>query len=66
MLDDLDHFIRKWLPSYRSQGRHYLTVCIGCTGGQHRSVYLAEKLFERFSDHAGVVIRHRELDNRHG
>ena len=66
MLDDLDQFIRKWIPSYRNQGRHYLTVCIGCTGGQHRSVYIAEKLFERFAQIAGVVVRHRELDNHPG
>lgn len=61
--DDIEAFIRKWLPSYRRQGRHYLTVCIGCTGGQHRSVYVAETLCRRFAGTEGAVVRHRVLDN---
>ncbi len=61
MITDIEAFIRKWLPSYRAQDRHYLTVCIGCTGGQHRSVYTAEELGRRFSGVAGTVVRHRAL-----
>lgn len=60
---DIEHFIRKWLPSYAKQGRHYLTVCIGCTGGQHRSVYVAETLCKRFSKTEGALVRHRALAN---
>ena len=60
MIDDIEHFIRRWLPSYEAQNRHYLTVAIGCTGGQHRSVYVAQTLSERFKD-MGVVVRHRQV-----
>ncbi len=61
MLNDLTQFIEKWLPSFKSDNRSYLTICIGCTGGQHRSVYLVEKLAEHFKPGEQVVIRHREL-----
>ena len=44
MVDDIEGFIRKWLPAYIAQNRHYLTVAVGCTGGQHRSVFVAEEL----------------------
>ncbi len=65
MIDDIDHFIQKWLPKYCAQNRHYLTVSIGCTGGQHRSVYIAEALAHRFSERtSGVVLRHRTLDRQ--
>lgn len=60
---DIEQFIRKWLPSYAKQGRHYLTVCIGCTGGQHRSVYVAETLGKRFAATEGAIVRHRALAN---
>lgn len=62
MVDDIAGFIEKWLPQYTAQNRHYLTVCIGCTGGQHRSVYVAEALGRRFADRAGTIVRHRILD----
>ncbi len=63
MVDDIEQFINKWLPKYREQNRHYLTVSIGCTGGHHRSVYIAESLYKRFSKRFdGVVLRHRALD----
>ena len=61
MIDDIERFIRRWLPSYEAQNRHYLTVAIGCTGGQHRSVYVAQTLADRFHDVAGVVVRHRQV-----
>jgi len=59
-VNGIEAFVRRWLPSYAAQGRHYLTVCIGCTGGQHRSVYAAEALCRRF-EATGAVVRHRAL-----
>jgi len=61
MLSDITQFIEKWLPSFKNDNRSYLTICIGCTGGQHRSVYFVEKLAEHFKPKEQVVIRHREL-----
>ncbi len=61
MRNDIAGFIRSWLPSYVQDSRNYLTVGIGCTGGQHRSVYLAEWLQREFRDCARVLVRHREL-----
>ncbi|HIU84147.1 MAG TPA: RNase adapter RapZ [Candidatus Aphodousia gallistercoris] len=60
MVNDIEAFILKWLPSYKATNRQYLTVAIGCTGGQHRSVYVAETLAKRFSDKFPFVwLRHR-------
>ncbi|HBZ57984.1 MAG TPA: RNase adapter RapZ [Sutterella sp.] len=64
MIEDISRFIRKWLPTFESQHRHYFTVAIGCTGGQHRSVYVAETLKKRFSDISGTVVRHRQLSRK--
>ena len=61
MRDDIGRFIADWLPAYIRDNRNYLTVAIGCTGGQHRSVYLAEWLGRAFTDRARVLIRHRTL-----
>jgi UPF0042 nucleotide-binding protein len=62
MLDDIAHFLHKWLPSFESNNRSYMTVGIGCTGGQHRSVYVCEQLSKRFrSETNNVQVRHREL-----
>lgn len=61
MLHDIQTFVANWLPSYVADNRNYLTVAIGCTGGQHRSVYLAEKLAEHFLAQQQVLVRHREL-----
>ena len=58
-------FLHTWLPRFETDNRSYLTVAIGCTGGQHRSVYMAESLAEHFrTEHAKVTVRHRELDKR--
>ncbi|HEY4079118.1 MAG TPA: RNase adapter RapZ [Burkholderiaceae bacterium] len=54
-------FLRRWLPSFAMDQRSYLTVAIGCTGGQHRSVYLVETLAAEFAGHGQVLKRHREL-----
>lgn len=61
MLADIEQFVAKWLPAYQRDNRHYLTVAIGCTGGQHRSVYFAEQLAARFTGRAPVLVRHREI-----
>ena len=57
-------FLSRWLPNFAADQRSYLTVAIGCTGGQHRSVYLVEMLARQFSHHGHVLKRHRELDAR--
>ena len=62
MIGDIHRFLVNWLPQFEKENRSYITVAIGCTGGQHRSVYIAEKLREAFSGQAmPVQIRHREL-----
>jgi RNase adapter protein RapZ len=61
MRDDIARFIATWLPCYVRDNRSYLTVGIGCTGGQHRSVYFAEWLGRHFQDQARILVRHREL-----
>ncbi|MDP2432423.1 MAG: RNase adapter RapZ [Pseudomonadota bacterium] len=61
MLEDIRAFVAKWLPSYIKDNRSYFTVGLGCTGGQHRSVYFAEALADYFRDAQQVLIRHREL-----
>ena len=61
MFGDIRDFVERWLPSYIADNRSYLTIAIGCTGGQHRSVYLAEKLARHFEHQQQVLVRHREL-----
>jgi UPF0042 nucleotide-binding protein len=56
------HFLEVWLDALVRDHRSYVTVAIGCTGGQHRSVYLVEKLAEHFSKQRLTIKRHRELD----
>jgi len=60
MLADIRNFVAKWLPSFKTDNRSYLTVAVGCTGGQHRSVYMAEHLGAYFGDTERVIVRHRE------
>ena len=60
MYGDIYHFVASWLPDYARDNRNYLTVAIGCTGGQHRSVYLVERLARAFSPRYQVLVRHRE------
>ena len=63
MLGDIQHYIEKWLPSFDHDNRSYLTVAVGCTGGQHRSVYFVEQLSQYFKKYPQkVIVRHRELD----
>lgn len=61
MRADIARFVADWLPCYIRDNRNYLTVAIGCTGGQHRSVYLAEVLAREFAGQARVLVRHRTL-----
>jgi RNase adapter protein RapZ len=64
MLTQIADFVRRWLPAFEDDQRSYLTVAIGCTGGQHRSVYLVEQLAAQFARDLGTLVRHRELDAR--
>jgi UPF0042 nucleotide-binding protein len=61
MLADIGDYIERWLPAFVRDNRAYLTVALGCTGGQHRSVYFAERLARRFAGQAPVLVRHRQL-----
>ncbi|MEO0442518.1 MAG: RNase adapter RapZ [Pseudomonadota bacterium] len=62
MYNDIKVFLENWLPHYEANNRSYMTIAIGCTGGQHRSVYLCNKLTAFFSNsHDDVQYRHREL-----
>jgi UPF0042 nucleotide-binding protein len=64
MLDGIEAFLARWLPGLSHDQRSYVTVAIGCTGGQHRSVYMALQLAERFAARGATLVRHRELDAR--
>ena len=66
MLEDIRRHVEKWLPCFVRDHRSYLTVAIGCTGGQHRSVYLCETLAQHFSAHEQTLVRHRELGQAGG
>ncbi len=62
MLKDIRNYVEKWLPCFITDNRSYLTVAIGCTGGQHRSVYFVEQLSQYFMSQQKVLTRHRELN----
>lgn len=62
LFKDIAGFLERWIPRFEAEGRSYLTVAIGCTGGQHRSVFLAEALARQFKGPLfNVIVRHREL-----
>lgn len=63
MLDDINLFLSRWLPRMQVESRSYVTIGIGCTGGQHRSVYMVERLAERLSGQYELLIRHRQVQN---
>lgn len=66
MIDDIDHFLNRWLPRMQQESRSYVTIGIGCTGGQHRSVYVVERLAERFKGKYELLVRHRQAQNLAG
>jgi RNase adapter protein RapZ len=61
LIEDIQRFLQRWLPRFVLDQRASLTVAIGCTGGRHRSVYIADQLAERFGSDYPVVVRHRDL-----
>lgn len=63
LINDIKQFLLTWVPQFQSDSRNYMTIAIGCTGGQHRSVYIVEELAKHFRDSntLNVQIRHREL-----
>ena len=66
MFVDIQSYLEKWLPLFEHNNRSYITIGIGCTGGQHRSVYMAERLANYFKRlYQNVQVRHRELHKQH-
>ena len=64
MYQDINHFVNEWLGSFKKDQRHSLHIAIGCTGGKHRSVYIANKLFTSFyNPKSQVIIRHRDINH---
>jgi UPF0042 nucleotide-binding protein len=61
LVSDLQSFLARWLPEIEREQRNYVTVAIGCTGGRHRSVFLAERLAGAFRGERHVLVRHRGL-----
>ena len=62
LFHDICHYLDNWLPRYRESNRSYMNINLGCTGGQHRSVYLTERLFGHYKEQLPTInIRHREL-----
>ncbi len=62
MYGDIENFLGRWLDALAHDHRSYVTVAIGCTGGQHRSVFLVEQLARNFGQRWAALKRHRELD----
>ena len=61
MFEDIYHFLDKWLPAFAEGHRHYMTVSIGCTGGQHRSVYIVDRLKKALEAKWSIQVLHREM-----
>jgi len=65
-LEDVKALLKRWLPEIVRENRSHVSVAIGCTGGRHRSVYLAEELAKAFRDDWRVLVRHRGLSREAG
>ena len=62
MCCQIGDYLERWIPEIVADNRAYLTIAVGCTGGQHRSVYMIERLAQRFRTQQGdVIVRHRDL-----
>ena len=61
MFEDINRFLEKWLPAFAEGHRHYMTISVGCTGGQHRSVYIVDRLRQALEAKWTVQILHREM-----
>jgi len=62
MYQDIETYLTRWLPRYQANNRSYITIAVGCTGGQHRSVYLSEQLQKVFANQFhDVQVRHRDI-----
>jgi UPF0042 nucleotide-binding protein len=62
MLNDLEGFLERWIPQFETDNRSYLSIACGCTGGHHRSVFIAEHLAKKFTQQGKqVIMRHRDL-----
>ncbi|HAA07472.1 MAG TPA: RNase adapter RapZ, partial [Acinetobacter schindleri] len=61
MFQDIYSFLEKWLPAFAEGHRHYITVSVGCTGGQHRSVYIVDRLKKALEAKWSVQVLHREM-----
>lgn len=61
MFEDLKQFLEKWLPAFAEGHRHYITVSIGCTGGQHRSVFIVDRLKKALEAQWSIQVLHREM-----
>lgn len=62
MMNDLEQFLNRWIPNFEADNRSYLSIAFGCTGGHHRSVFIAEQLANKFNNmEKKVMIRHRDL-----
>ena len=61
MFQDIQQFLEKWLPAFAEGHRHYITISIGCTGGQHRSVYIVDRLKKALEAKWSIQVLHREM-----
>ena len=61
MFQDIYQFLNKWLPAFAEGHRHYMTISIGCTGGQHRSVYMVDRLKKALEAQWSIQVLHREM-----
>ena len=61
MFQDIQKFLEKWLPAFAEGHRHYITISIGCTGGQHRSVYIVDRLKKALEAKWSIQVLHREM-----